>query len=132
MKAVVYDGDLRLEPAYPEPTPTDGEALIAVRLAGICNTDLEIAQGYMEFRGVLGHEFVGEVLAAPDPDWVGARVVGEINCGCGVCWWCQQELERHCPQRTVLGISGRAGVFAEETTLPLRNLHRVHDQVSDT
>ena len=132
MHALVYDGELRLEPHHPEPTEAGDEALIAVRLAGICNTDLEIAHGYMDFQGVLGHEFVGEVLAAPAPEWIGARVVGEINCGCGRCWWCERGRERHCPRRTVLGISGRDGVFAEKTTLPVRNLHRVPDGLSDT
>lgn len=131
MKALLYDGDLRLEPHYPEPEPAEGEALVAVRLAGICNTDLEITRGYMEFRGVLGHEFVGEVLEAPEPRWVGARVVGEINCGCGRCRWCERGLARHCPQRTVLGIKGRPGVFAERTALPIANLHRVPDHVTD-
>ncbi len=132
MQAVVYDGELLgLDPHYPEPTRASDEALIAVRLAGICNTDLEIARGYMDFQGVPGHEFVGEVIAAPDAEWIGARVVGEINCGCGRCWWCEQGRERHCPRRTVLGISGRDGVFAEKVSLPLRNLHRVPEHVSD-
>jgi len=132
VQALVYDGKLRLDTDYPEPTPAAGEALIAVRLAGICNTDLEIARGYMGFEGVPGHEFVGEVLTAPDPGWCGARVVGEINCGCRECPWCEGGLERHCPQRTVLGILGRNGVFAERTALPVLNLHRVPDDVTDT
>ena len=132
MQALVYDGELRLDTDYPEPRPAADEALIAVRLAGICNTDLEIARGYMDFQGVLGHEFVGEVLAAPDPKWQGARVVGEINCGCRDCPWCKGGLERHCPERTVLGILGRDGVFAERTALPIRNLHRVPEHVADT
>ena len=131
MKALVYDGDLRFESQYPEPEPAQGEALLAVRLAGICNTDLEIARGYMHFRGVPGHEFVGEVLQAPEAHWVGARVVGEINCGCGECRWCEEGLGRHCPHRTVLGILGRPGVFAERTALPLANLHRVPEHVTD-
>jgi alcohol dehydrogenase len=130
--AVVYAGTLSLEADHPEPGVTPGEAVIGVRLAGVCNTDLEIARGYMNFRGVLGHEFVGEVLEAEDPGWVGARVVGEINCGCGRCPWCLGGLERHCPMRTVLGILGRDGTFAERTRLPLRNLHRVPAGVSDT
>ena len=132
MQAVVYNGTLRLEANYPEPTVTPGEAVIAVHLAGVCNTDLETARGYMNFRGVPGHEFVGEVLEADEPGWVGARVVAEINCGCGRCPWCLGGLERHCPQRTVLGILGRDGTFAERTRLPLRNLHRVPAELSDT
>ena len=131
MQALIFDTEIHLDPHYPEPTPAPGEALLTVRLAGICNTDLEIARGYMDFRGVLGHEFVGQVLEAPELNWVGARVVGEINCGCGACPWCRRGLERHCPQRTVLGILNRDGAFAERTTLPLQNLHRVPEEVSD-
>ena len=51
MKALIFDGSLRLENAQPEPTVRAGEALIKVRLAGICATDLEITKGYTEFRG---------------------------------------------------------------------------------
>jgi alcohol dehydrogenase len=130
--AVVYAGTLSLEADHPEPGVTPGEAVIGVRLAGVCNTDLEIARGYMNFRGVPGHEFVGEVLEAEESGWVGVRVVGEINCGCGRCSWCRRSLERHCPQRTVLGILGRDGTFAERTKLPLRNLYRVPAELSDT
>jgi len=119
------------------PRPQAGEALIKVRLAGICRTDLEIARGYMSFTGIPGHEFVGEVaqLNATDSgrqaEWIGKRVVGEINCGCGQCDFCRSGLERHCPQRTVLGILGRDGALAQYLTLPLRNLHPVPDESSD-
>ena len=95
MLALVYDGgELRLDPQHLEPTATAEEALIAVRLAGICNTDLEIARGYMDFRGVPGHEFVGRVLQAPESSLLGARVVGEINGACGECEWCSPRLGR--------------------------------------
>lgn len=106
------------------------EARIRVRLAGICSTDLELQRGYMSFSGVPGHEFVGDVIEGPD-GWRGARVVGEINVGCGYCDVCYSQLQRHCPSRTVLGILGRAGAHAEELTLPVANLRRVPDHVSD-
>ena len=98
-----------------------------MHLAGICATDLELIRGYKGgFQGVLGHEFVGEVVAAPSaPEWVGRRVVGEINVGCGDCRVCQQGLGKHCRQRTALGIRGRDGVFAEYLALPVANLHAV-------
>ena len=103
-----------------------------VTLAGICNTDLEITRGYMAFRGVPGHEFVGIVEEADSrPDLVGARVVGEINCGCGHCEWCLSGLSRHCPTRTVLGIAGRDGAFAEYLRLPVANLWPVPDNVDN-
>jgi 2-desacetyl-2-hydroxyethyl bacteriochlorophyllide A dehydrogenase len=107
------------------------EALIKVRLAGICNTDIEITRGYQQFQGILGHEFVGEVVAAPQQEWVGQRVVGEINAGCGSCATCQQQDSRHCPQRTVLGIWQRNGAFADYLTLPMANLLPVAANVSD-
>lgn len=138
MRALVFsksDGPVKIPDALhvvdlPVPDPMD-EALIKVTLAGICNTDLEIVKGYMDFQGVPGHEFVGVVHESPDPAWVGARVVGEINAGCGRCALCKKGDPRHCPERTVLGILGRQGVFAQYVTLPLANLHRVPDAVFD-
>lgn len=119
--------DLRSLP-HPE---ADGEALIRVRLAGICSTDLEMVKGYYPYRGVLGHEFVGEVVEAPDPQWVGQRVVGEINAVCGHCEPCRNGYPTHCENRTVLGIVNRDGTFAEYTRLPLANLHRVPPSLPD-
>jgi alcohol dehydrogenase len=115
----------------PPPTPGPGEALVRVRLAGVCATDLELVKGYMGFEGVLGHEFVGEVEAAPDPAWRGRRVVGDINAACGACPTCAAGRPGHCPRRTVLGIQGRDGAFAAALCLPLGNLHPVPDGVPD-
>ncbi len=116
----------------PSPEPPPGEALLRVRLAGICATDLEMVKGYYPFTGVPGHEFVGEVVRAPDaPAWEGRRVVGEINASCGHCAQCLAGRPTHCENRTVLGILGRDGVFAEYTTLPVANLHAVPDEVPD-
>jgi threonine dehydrogenase-like Zn-dependent dehydrogenase len=131
MKALFYDGEPKLLPDYPSPKPLLGEALIRLSLAGICNTDLEIAKGYMGFQGVLGHEFVGIVEAAEEEGWLGKRVVGEINCYCGECPLCRRGLFTHCPERTTLGIWGRDGAFAEYLTLPLANLHLVPEEIPD-
>lgn len=115
----------------PPPAKKD-EALIRVLRSGICNTDLEIVRGYAGFRGILGHEFVGIVEESPeDPSFVGRRVVGEINVGCGECRLCAGGDPRHCPDRTVLGIAGRDGCHADYVTLPVRNLLRVPDAVPD-
>ena len=130
MKALLFDGELVLRDV-PKPEPLPGEVLVKVLMAGICKTDGEIIQGYMNFSGVLGHEFVGIVHQAPDPAMLGLRVVGEINCGCKECAYCKQGLERHCPKRTVLGIQGRNGAFAEFLTLPQSNLVPVPDGISD-
>jgi len=114
------------------PVPrTCGEALVRIRLSGICGTDLELTRGYYPYTGILGHEFVGEVVESPNPAWVGARVVGEINAACGTCSACIAGRSTHCEDRTVLGIAGRDGVHAEYAVLPLANLLRVPDGVSD-
>ncbi|MBI5961858.1 MAG: alcohol dehydrogenase catalytic domain-containing protein [Chloroflexi bacterium] len=107
------------------------EALIRIRKAGICSTDLELVKGYYPYTGILGHEFVGEVVEAPDASWIGQRVAGEINAVCGQCEACLNGRPTHCENRTVLGIANRNGVFAEYTTLPLENLYRVPDTVPD-
>ncbi len=130
MKALRVD-DGRLELADVPAPSVAGEALVRVHVAGICNTDLEIVRGYAGFRGTPGHEFVGVVEDAPDAAWVGRRVVGEINAGCGQCALCASGDARHCPTRTVLGIVGRDGAFAEYLRLPLRNLLPVPDGVPD-
>jgi threonine dehydrogenase-like Zn-dependent dehydrogenase len=116
---------------YPKPCPSAGESLVRVRLAGICGTDLEMLRGYMGFSGVPGHEFVGEVVQTQTPRLRGKRVVGEINAACGRCEWCQARMGRHCPNRTVLGILGRDGAFAEFLRLPDSNLIPVSDNLPD-
>jgi threonine dehydrogenase-like Zn-dependent dehydrogenase len=113
------------------PRRAAGEALVRVRTAGICSTDLELARGYMAFSGTLGHEFVGEVVESDHPAWHGVRVAGEINLSCGRCRTCERGLGRHCPARSVLGILGKDGCFAEYLTLPERNLHRIPAHVPD-
>ncbi|MBU0495218.1 MAG: alcohol dehydrogenase catalytic domain-containing protein [Chloroflexi bacterium] len=132
MKALVFDGHhLRLEYNHPDPVPAGDEALVRVRLAGICNTDVEIMRGYRGFTGVLGHEFVGTVEHCADPRLIGQRVVGEISCSCGECETCRAGRYTHCPQRTTLGIIGRDGALGEWLVLPMRNLHRVPPGVPD-
>ena len=119
--------DLRDVPQRRKPD----EALIRIRKAGICSTDLELVKGYYPYTGIIGHEFVGEVVEADDPAWVGQRVVGEINASCGECEQCMNGRPTHCEHRTVLGIVNRDGTFAEYTSLPLANLHRVPPSVPD-
>jgi len=130
VKALHFDGrELRLV-EKPAPISVE-EAVVRVRLAGICRTDLEILKGYMGFEGVPGHEFVGEVVEAPRGGWVGRRVVGSINCPCGECSLCRTGLSNHCPRRTVLGIAGRDGAFAEFLSLPPANLFDVPEGLAD-
>jgi len=124
----------------PLPRLRPGWALVRVRLAGICNTDIEILRGYHNFHGTLGHEFVGEVVrvaSAKDRAWVGRRVVGEINLACAglgfrkKCSYCRRGIPTHCARRRVLGIIGHDGAFAECLALPIVNLHRVPESIPD-
>lgn len=124
MRALRFDGTLRLRDDVPVPIPQQDEALVRVLLAGICNTDVEIVAGYKAFSGTLGHEFVGEVVQGP-ADLMGRRVCGEINIWCGRCPECKADRATHCRNRRVLGIQGKDGAFAQYLTLPVRNLHPV-------
>src|SRR5690348_4584187 len=141
MRALVYQGTgITFDSAHPLPRPVNGEALIRVLLAGICNTDIEIVHGYMDFWGIPGHEFIGvveEIYGEPAKDQygylLGQRVVGDINAACrrSDCSYCQRSLFEHCPHRTTLGIVNRHGAFAEYLTLPVENLHLVPENISD-
>jgi threonine dehydrogenase-like Zn-dependent dehydrogenase len=137
---LIQDGRLTFDPRYPQASPRPGEALIRLRLAGICSTDLELVKGYAGYEGVLGHEFVGEVVEVNPPveadgerqdSWLGRRVVGTINLGCRRCPVCLAEGPEHCPARTVLGIINHNGAFADYLTLPLANLLSVPEMVAD-
>jgi threonine dehydrogenase-like Zn-dependent dehydrogenase len=131
MLALLLDREARLALDHPAPVRKPGEARLRMRLAGICDTDLQLARGYMSFRGVLGHEFVGQVLEADDTSWIGRRAVADINAGCGRCQDCRENAGHHCSARTVLGILGRDGALAEELVVPERCLVSVPDDVSD-
>ncbi|MDO8434143.1 MAG: alcohol dehydrogenase catalytic domain-containing protein [Candidatus Binatus sp.] len=131
MNALVVDRSLEFRADHPVPAAAPGESIVRVSLAGICGTDLEIARGYMAYRGVPGHEFVGRVAETANAALRGRRVVGEINAACGRCASCVAGLGRHCAARTVLGILGRDGAFAQYLRLPDENLIPVPDSVPD-
>jgi len=131
MQAIHLSGkSVELRTDHPVPQPGNSqtaEILVKILRAGICETDLQLIQGYMGFEGVLGHEFVGIAQSGP---LAGQRVVGEINCSCLRCETCRSGLPTHCPDRTVLGIFGHDGAFAEFVSVPRQNLHRVPDSMS--
>lgn len=130
MKALwLENGDIGIREVS-QPDGQDGEAVVRVLVAGICNTDLELVRGYYPYDGILGHEFVGEVSTGPAA-LVGRRVVGEINAICGSCAHCMAGRPRHCSNRTVMGIVNRHGAFAEYLALPSENLHPIPDQVTN-
>jgi len=125
------EGGIQLRDDLAIPQRAAGEALIRVRLAGLCGTDLELLRGYRPFAGIPGHEFVGTVAECDEAGWEGRCVVGEINLACGECDMCQRGLRMHCRRRRVLGIFGHDGAFAEYLTLPVVNLHAIPAGVSD-
>ena len=131
MRALVFDQSLSFQPRHREPVEVDGDTLLRVRQAGVCATDLEITRGYMGYRGVLGHEFVADVVSSPDKDLVGQRVAGEINVVCGRCDLCLSGLSSHCRARTVLGILNHDGAFADFVRLPAANLHVLPKSIDD-
>jgi len=127
VRAVVFDGSLQFtnEAQLREARPD--EVAVDVLEAGICETDLQLCRGYMGFRGILGHEFVG---IARSGRYAGQRVVGEINCACRVCTVCRSGLPTHCPERTVVGILNHDGAFADTVLIPEHNLHPVPETLS--
>ncbi|MCQ2957645.1 MAG: alcohol dehydrogenase catalytic domain-containing protein [Candidatus Gastranaerophilales bacterium] len=133
MKALVFDKELNFVEDYKKPVPQKNEALIKVTYAGICNTDVEITKGYMGFKGICGHEFLGivEDVNAENKSLIGKRVTGEINLGCGNCPDCFNNMQRHCQNRQTLGIFKKDGAFAEYVTLPLENIVEIPDNVPD-
>jgi len=130
VRAVVFEGRVELRDV-PVPVPGDGEALVRVRMAGICGTDLELLRGYKGFQGIPGHVLVGVVEKASDGRWVGKRVVAEINIACGKCLLCREGHRKHCRERQVLGLIERPGAFAEYLTVPIENLHEVPETLAD-
>jgi len=128
MKALAFDGNLSIL-ELPRPIPGANEVLIKILYSSVCNTDLEIIKGYMGFTGILGHEFVGEVITE-NSRLFGQEVVGEINIACGHCYMCQTKRRAHCLNRTVIGIFGHSGCFADYLVLPEKNLHVVPPTVA--
>lgn len=128
MKAIVFDDTLKLDNNY-EIKKRANEVLIKVLMGGVCNTDLEIIKGYMGYKGILGHEFVGIVEQADNNSLIGKRVAGEINCYCGECVFCKNNIKTHCPNRTTLGIFNRDGAFAEYVYLPEKCLHILPESI---
>jgi threonine dehydrogenase-like Zn-dependent dehydrogenase len=129
LQALVFDGtNAKFASNHPDPKPVTGEAVIRPLRVGICATDIELCRGYMGFKGVLGHEFVGVAETGP---FAGRRVVGEINCSCWTCPTCVAGRPSHCPHRTVIGILNHDGAFADFIAVPQRNLHAVPDSIPD-
>lgn len=124
------------------PLPGPGEALLEIVLAGVCGTDLALASGDYPVAMPLapGHEFVGRVVdvgPGVSREWIGRRATAEINRHCAargrsdLCAACRRGMSGHCLTRTVTGIAGAHGAFAERMTTPAAILHAVPDELSD-
>ena len=124
----LQDGAVSYREDLPDPELRDGDVQVQVLQAGVCATDLALRRGYMGFRGIPGHEFVGLAMNGP---LAGKRVVGDINAACGSCATCVAGDPHHCPRRSVLGILAHGGAFAERLRLPAGNLLEVPDSISD-
>lgn len=133
MKGIYYDGkDALYREDIPMPVQKAGESLVKIRMCAVCNTDKEVRKGYRpDFRGVMGHEFVGEVLDSPVKDLIKKRVVGELNAACGKCIYCKTGRPTHCDSRRVLGMSDKDGAFAEYMTIDTDLLHVIPDGLPD-
>lgn len=129
MKGIYFDGTRAIfRDDLPIPVPMETQSLIRIIYAGVCNTDREVLRGYRpDFKGVMGHEFVGIVEASDNPGWIGKRVVGELNAGCGHCIYCRTGREKHCVERKVIGMEGKDGCFGEYMTLETHLLHEIPD-----
>ncbi|MBF0547888.1 MAG: alcohol dehydrogenase catalytic domain-containing protein [Candidatus Riflebacteria bacterium] len=131
MRAIIFDSEICVVSNFAKPERKAGWSLIRLIKGGICNTDLEILKGYMNFKGVMGHEFIGEVVESDKVELIGKRIVGEINAACGICTTCLVGLGRFCPNRSVLGIQSLNGCFSDFFVLPDRNIHIVAPEISD-
>ena len=133
MRGIYYNGkDAVYREDLPMPVRTEKESLIKIHVCAVCNTDKEVRKGYRpDFRGVMGHEFVGEVVESSDPSLIGKRVVGELNASCGKCIYCQTGRPTHCAYRRVLGMANKDGAFAEYMTIDTNLLHLVPDNLPD-
>jgi threonine dehydrogenase-like Zn-dependent dehydrogenase len=137
MRAIEFHGDERLEVVErPDPTPGEGELLIAPSAVGICGTDVEIFEGSLayfrmglaEYPIVPGHEWTGvvtEVGAGVDGFSPGDRVVGEVAIGCGICTRCRAGRHHLCARRTETGIVHMDGAMASRLVFPAAFAHRV-------
>lgn len=133
MRGIYYNGtDAVYRTDLPIPEPTQKESLVKIHLAAVCNTDKEVRKGYRpDFVGVMGHEFVGEVVESSDPSLIGKRVAGELNATCGECVYCRTGRPTHCNSRRVLGMHGKDGAFAEYMTIDTELLHVLPDSLPD-
>lgn len=133
MKGIYFNGaDAVYREDLPMPVCRPQESLIKIRMAAVCSTDREVRKGYRpDFRGVMGHEFVGEVAASPDKALIGKRVVGELNASCGTCIYCRTGRPTHCLSRRVLGMADKDGCFAEYMSIDTALLHQVPDELPD-
>lgn len=136
---VICGGKLALEPGY---APATGDnLLIRMNCGAIASPDLAVSRGFVAHEGVVGHMGAGvvsQVAASSNPNSgdaapvrAGTRVVVWPHVVCTTCEYCKAGLSTHCPQRTVMGLHKRAGLFAQLVRVPQRNVVSLPDGVDD-
>jgi len=114
----------------PKPVAGPGEVLIAVGHAGVCGTDLHIAdwdpwaQGRIQPPLIIGHEFAGEIVQVGEGVTglsVGQIVTAEGHIVCGHCLQCRTGNGHICKNTRIIGVD-RDGAFAEFIAMPTSNV----------
>jgi len=135
MKAAVFDGKKIYINEVPNLIPSVSQALIKVKVAGICGTDLAIVKGHLPtpLPIILGHEFAGEVVEVGkevDKSWIGKSVTSEINSHIdNNCFFCERGIFTQCKSRKAIGIDIN-GAFAEYIAVEAYLLHEFPDSIS--
>ncbi len=138
MKAAVFTGQRKVEVReVPVPEIKDDEVLIKVKAVGICGTDIHIFKGeyFTEFPVIPGHEFSGVIERAGRQTRYfreGDRVTADPNIFCESCYFCKRNLQNHCENLRVVGVSGSQanGAFAEYVAVPYKNVFKLDARTS--
>ncbi|MEA2123512.1 MAG: S-(hydroxymethyl)glutathione dehydrogenase / alcohol dehydrogenase [Solirubrobacteraceae bacterium] len=144
MRAVTFQGrgEVRLDDK-PEPELlASDDAIVRVTATGVCGSDLHIYHGRVPIDPgfTIGHEYVGEVVAAGDEVTsvaVGDRVLGAFQVACGTCWFCRRSHYHRCVEGRTFGhgatLGSLQGTQAELALIPRANLtlRRVPDGLAD-
>ena len=138
MKAAVFSGKGKVDVRdVPVPEIKSDEMLIKVKAVGVCGTDIHIFKGeyFTDFPVIPGHEFSGVVArAGKDTQYFreGDRVTADPNIFCESCYFCKRNLQNHCENLRVIGVSGSQanGAFAEYVAVPYKNVFPLDNSVS--
>jgi len=136
LRALRFDGRLRLDTSLPEPRCTETDAVLRLRQATLTHLDLLAGAGDLAFSGILGSRAVATIERVHPhpggaPDGLGARVLAGLPAPCGVCELCHRGLHAHCPQRRVPGLHAADGCLADLFAMNLDSLTEIPRSVTD-